>query len=70
MIILEIVKIFTASCGLITGFLILYDSRLQAHPGKLVALIALCQGSYILSYNFDIFQCLTGIYKMTSRLTF
>lgn len=69
MIFIELFRMICSTCGLITAYLILYDKRISAHPGFLIALISLFQGGYIFAYNQNVHLCITHFHHVLSYLS-
>lgn len=59
---IEILKFIASLSAFSVAYLIMRDERISAHPGKLLALIALCQGGAIMSGHDDILSCSTNYY--------
>jgi hypothetical protein len=68
MVLIEIFKLFSASCALITAYLTLYDERISAHPGMLRALISMFLGGYIFAYNQQVHLCASRYDKVMAYM--
>ena len=70
MIFIEVSRIICATAALVTAYLIIYDKRISAHPGFLVALISLFQGGYIFSYGMNVHVCIQKYYLGLSAMSY